>query len=358
MGRDFTLYPGAYTPTFMAVALFLVAMLVFAVGLEVYRQRRERRRWIAEQWNAVRKIAQEKDMLPAEWALLEQILRESNARGPLETITVREVFGRCTRKALERVRQKPEEFERYAALLWDIRTRLGLDYVPYARPIEGTRDLAPGQDVTITAGTPKTTVAMKVAALNEAYLFVTPKEGEGLPRVEPGALVDVVFFRTDDARYRCQMRLKRVDPNPFRWVLEHSDSLVRTQERQFYRVRCHEAADIAVVAGRSAANGSSEVPLHSVHRATLINVSAGGFGALLTEPVPIAAPLRVTLRLTGTPPLTNLPAKTISCMPLPHGRYVLRAMFTDVEDDDREKIVHYVFREQQRIAAQEAEQRA
>jgi hypothetical protein len=81
-------------------------------------------------------------------------------------------------------------------------------------------------------------------------------------------------------------------------------------------------------------------------RGRITNLSAGGFAAVVHQPVSKQVYLRTTLDLEESEPLTVV-SKIVAVLDMPAGRHLLRTQFVGLAPDDREKIVKHVTIKQQ-----------
>jgi c-di-GMP-binding flagellar brake protein YcgR len=242
------------------------------------------------------------------------------------------------------------------ALLRDIRTRLGLDFVPYGQSIHSTRELTPGHPVLIAPVSEDKPPWFwtRVAAVDEAHFsLIRDAERAGLrPSLEAGDAIRCYTWREDDARYLFTTPLLRFDSDPAQWVLHHTADLERIQSREYYRLHIQQETRIRIVGVRGGRDQTAwqDRPVTAHFEGEIVNLSGGGVALLSPQTVPVQMVLRVTVKLPGEEPF-EVHVEVADAQTLDESRHVLRCRFLDIVEDDRDRIIHCVSQRQMLLLA-------
>lgn len=334
----------------LAVVLFLLA---FAVMIEVYRRRRERRLQRAAEWRAVRKIADEKELTEEERYLLESVIQKYAPEAPLRTATSRQEFDRCIERDIAETAQTGgiEAIEVRGALLRDIRMRIGLDYVPFGQRIHSTRELYRDQTIWISPGKGASSsnwYRMSVSYIDEARFHLCPHEGV-LPGATPaGSTIRCRMYREEDARYTFEGVVSRVETQPPTLVLPHVNMLNRLQSRAHFRIHFEQIAYIDVLSAPvdDDMTGVESRPAVTRFRGRFTSLSGGGFAVIAPQPLPKQVLLRVHLEIGHESGPVPVVARLVAASPLSAGNYLVRAAYVAMSEEIRERIAHFVFHRQ------------
>jgi c-di-GMP-binding flagellar brake protein YcgR len=340
------------------VALAMLAVLVVAILFEVLRRARERRQRLAAEWVTVEEIAREKGLSAEELNLLRGLIRRRSSRAPLRAVTVQQHFNQCAEKEIAVVAaSNPGQLLEQGVLLRDIRVRLGLDYIPYGQPVQSTRQLYPGQTVWMADAVTSPTKwhAMTVAAIDEVEYHLAPAEPSPALVPGPGKKVLCRMLREDDGRYAFAATVERVQSDPLRLSFRHIGHFQRTQSRGYFRIRFEQSANLGIV--DVPANGdtsqAASLPVVTTLRARFTSLSGSGYAAVVDQPPPRQALLRAKLLIDDREPLATT-AEMVATSQVATGRYIVRARFINMSDEDRERITHFVFQQQQHLTKADA----
>ncbi len=338
-------------------AVIVAGLFVAAVGIEVYRRKREQRKQLEAEWRAVKQIAGDKELSPREVKLLSGLIQRHAPDTPLRAATERPRFDKCIAEEMSAYAARGDEaaFERHGQELRDVRVHLGHDYVPYGQRIHCTRDLTSGQRVWAAPATDENTpwFMMRVLEVDEARFHLSPQDRA--PRLSPGEGLRCRFCREEDARYLFTATLLRFEEDGSDWVMEHTTELQRIQTRAHFRIHYDRTLPIGIL------NAPVDGDLSDIHernpvtrlRGRLTSLSGGGFAAVLQQAIPKQVLLRIPLEVDDLGPLvTN--ARVVETVPLATGRYLVRAAFVNLNDGERERITQFVFHKQQPVQAAEA----
>jgi len=334
----------------------ILAVLALAFVLEGARRYRQHRADLREQWRAVRRIAEERELSGNEWDLLASLLRRFAPRRPLRALTEYRSFDACAAREIQELARTggAQAVEARGAALRELRVRLGLDYVPFGRQIQSTRELCAGQILWVARdiSSPQWH-SMRVAGIDEARFRAEPADEAAPPGFKPGELLRCRMWRDEDARYLFTARLVRIDASANQWVFEHAQELKRVQSRAHYRIRYDQTAAVSVLQAHEEDDYTDlgQRPVLAVLRGRITSLSGGGLAVIVEEALQPSAILRTTLELAGAPPL-EVSVRLVSVAPLTRGRHLARGAFVGIAEETRDDITRFVFRQQQLRASE------
>ena len=347
------LFPAADSTTLIIVALCFVALFGGAIVADRVRRWREEKERIQAELQSVDAIAREKGLSDSEDALLKELVERWGDGHPVKVVTTRPAFASAAEKELAAVRARGDH-KRYRELgveLRDIRERLGLDYIPYGKPITSTRDLYEGQMVDLGPVGGGKGLTMRVASVDEAFYYLAPRTpGKDEPPADwqPGTDFSFNTWRDDDAAYRWKARMDRIEDKPARWVFDHSHKLQREQKREHFRVRFDQTIDIELVPAPADDNFESieEAATVARIRGRVTSLSAGGVAIEVNQALPRNVCLRMSLPLkrAGTARGT---VRVLSSTLLSGGRMAVRGEFVHLDEGAEDRIAKYVLEWQQ-----------
>lgn len=376
-GLEFIQFPVPDRTELVIATLAFLGLFVLAVVIEALRRRVARRRSIRQAWQEVDKIVAAKDLSEVEKRLLREVVDSACPDDPLGFVTVRRSFNLAVESFLERKKSDRAGFAKYGLLLRDMRTRLGLDFVPVGQLIETTRDIGERQLILARKAFEdrQRWFKLTVIRVDEAYLYaaVDFSDTEGArPSLRVGEELHCRMWKEDDARYAFKSVIVRLESvltgtetapaspakppagveqrPPDVVTLSHGTAFQRIQTRAHFRVRHNQPASIGIVQGpsdRDYADAGARHPITHL-RGRIVNLSAGGLAVELPQSVPSHVLLRATLDLTDAEPVT-VTARIVSVSPLGGGRHLVRGAFVDISEEMRDVIAQYVWRRQQPV---------
>ena len=364
MGDTFSFIkiPTTNPAALITAGIICIFLFVGAVIFEVVRKRRAQRERLQQLWASISEIVNEKGIDQDQWALLREIAQRFSAEDPLRFVTVRRHFNQCITDYMESLRGTVDE-DRYAeagAVLRDARIRLGLDYIPFGRRIESTRELAPGQSLWArTAGDrPGDWIQMTVTGVDEAYLHAIPRRDKqgNYPRLKIGAQLRCRMWREEDARYLFTTSVARVDGEPPRITLFNAGCEKRMQSRQYYRVRHSQPVTAGIVSYPSDGDFTNvrERPVTTRIRGRITSLSAGGLAIEMPQALPNQVLIRLSLALDEATPVT-VDSRIVGVSSLPAGMHLVRVSYVDIDEETRDTIAQYVWRRQQPLLGHDDE---
>jgi len=351
----------AADPVFWLIAAGLLALIALAVLLEYQRRRRARRAQILAERKLVGEIAAEKKFTPEEKTALFDLINKYFPQAPLAVVKDRAVFDKAVDEEIQAVEAKNDErlLRKAGLVLRSVREKLDFQYVPMGQRIWSTRELYEGQIVWL--GKEEEPVRWHegaVSAVDEAFLHVTLIDnlaGQGL-LFEAGEKIRCRLWREDDARYIFAAVLASCTGQPPTCTLRHSSEVNRMQAREYYRVHYTHDAQLKLLNSEAPEPGPpEEVHIVAQWPAHFTSLSAGGFAVVGRKPLPAGVRVRIEIDLPGEETF-EAQASTVGGETLPGDRHLIRAKFTDISEEKRDLIAHYVSLRQQPNLAQPLEQ--
>lgn len=178
------------------------------------------------------------------------------------------------------------------------------------------------------------TIHARVRSITERGLLLVPTEHG--PVVEPGTPVAVTYFdRSGLYRFEADV-IRQAEQGERSMQLTAPERLTRTQRRQY--VRLDLQIPVACVVVDEATGALTPLDARSG------DVGGGGMRLIAAEPVAEGAQIVLSFVLPRQPAVVAV-AKVVVCEPRPDGTAVVRAAFHVISEQDRERIVGYVFDE-------------
>ncbi len=330
--------------------LLLSALVVF----EVYRRRTRLRERVAHEARAMLEILEEHSLSPEEIKIVADLVTKHAAMDPLRAVTTRQDFDRCVEAEMKDLASRGDQrsFEQMGLKLRDVRGTLGLDYIPYGQPIHSTREIHPGQWMSVArAGdTVPQWMRMVVEEVDESYLTLSrqPKPGEPNVAVAAGDEIRCSMWRDDDARYTFGTTVAFIEEIPSVWRLAHTRELNRLQARGHFRVR-HDQTSIVELLNAPVDGDLADVKNRRAVaklRSRITSLSAGGCALVVQQPVSRHMLVRIFLEIPRQREPLPIEARIVAESPISGGRYLLRTTFAGIDDATREQVSQYVLQRQ------------
>lgn len=352
-------WPVPTTAAVVYILLGFIALLTLAVCVEIGRQSARARRRLEAQWRAVESIMTERELGEEENRVLKAFLERQAGKDPLRAVTVRHHFDRCIHAEMVELSEghASHRFDEEGVVLRDIRERLGLDYIPFGRAIQSTRELYVGQ--LLWAGNDTTEEAnwcrLRVVGVDEAYIFTTLADEEGpRPDFKKGQRVRCRMWREEDARYMFNTHFARRETSPRAWLFTHSVNMSRMQSRAHFRVPHDQATTVGILNAPVDGDVSDvkEREVISSVRGRITSVSAGGFAMVAQQTIPRQVLLRLELDLQESPPF-EVEARMVASTSISGGRSLVRGSFINLGEEELECIARHVTLRQQHMGTAE-----
>jgi len=337
-------------------------LFVLAILIEWLHRRGARKSSIASSIRDFERLVQRKGLTREETKLMYRLAKRSRIATPLPLATSALRFDEAVRAELDRLRQTADEGDAVARVCSAIREKLGLTEIPPGHGLPSTRFLPGGQrlvigkaDVPAEPGYPAEVVSVADTGITVSW----PARGGEKAKLSTGDRLRIAMWRSNDARYSFDTTVKSIiqEPEP-RLELRHAAALVRVQSRKCYRIQVNMPLVLHYVPGERAEPATSvDTPVHAVSRthrisARLTTLSGGGISMVCDQSIPVDAVLRSHIPIEGSGTPVPVACRVVSAATSrTRGRYVLRAEFIAVDEEDRDRIFRYVsLKQQERIA--------
>lgn len=338
-------------------------MLAGALLLEMRRRRQERNRFLASERRALVDLLEDREIEGDEKKLILDIVEKYAADKPGHFGTRRHVFDACMHHYFESLSATADQetIERRGAQLRDVRTRLGLDYVPLGQRILSTRELYTGQILWAcpASGREPRWFQLKTASVDEANFHVKPVGNDDSPEFQSGDIVKFRLWREDDARYLFEARIASRESDPLRWRVEHAVSLTRSQARAYYRIRFDDTVQISILNAPlgDRIEGLETSPPVTQMFGRITSLSGGGLAVSFQQPMPKQMVMRVPFKLPGLDQLIVAHVRPTGAQNIGGGRSLVRGKFVGMDEETRDVITRYVFLKQKQSASDELNKR-
>lgn len=338
-------------------------MLAGAVLLEMRRRRQERNRFFASERRALVDLFEDREVEGDEKKLVMEIVEKYAAGQPYRFGTRRHVFDECMDRYFTSLSETADEetIAQRGAQLRDVRTRLGLDYVPLGQRILSTRELYSGQALWAcpASGREPRWFQLKVTSVDEASFHVTPVGSDGAPDFQPGDAVKFRLWREDDARYLFEARIAGRESDPLAWRVDHAVSLTRSQARAHYRIRFDDTVHISILnapLGDRIEGLETSPPVTQMY-GRITSLSGGGLAVSFQQPMPKQMVMRVPFKLPGLEQTIVAHVRPTGAQNVGGGRSLVRGKFVGMDEETRDAITRYVFLKQKQSAGDDPNQK-
>ncbi len=357
---EFIVWPLADGRTMVTAIGIGLAVLAVAVLIELRRRWRERKMMREAELRSVRDLFDEREVRGDDRSLLLAIISQYEPEYPGRVVTRRPDFDRCMARYFQALRatEGAETLARRGAQLRDVRSRLGLDYVPIGRRIHSTRELYDGQ---ILWGSPASGLEprwfhFRTLKVDEAFFYLVAIGKDGTPEFQPGDEVKFRLWREDDARYLFEATIYQVDKEPLVWRVTHAESLTRNQARAHYRIRFDATVQIGLLNGTP---DEGQVGIESGEAVTqlygrITSLSGGGMAVHFQQPVPKQVLMRVPFQLPDSDRPIVAFVRPTGAQNVGGGRSIVRGRFVAMDDETRDAITRHIFLKQKQSASDES----
>lgn len=338
-------------------------MLAGAIMLELRRRRQERKRFLASERRALSDLLEDREVDGNDKKLVMGIVEKYAADQPYRFATRRHVFDGCMDRYFNALSETADEetIALQGAQLRDVRTRLGLDYVPLGQRILSTRELYSGQVLWAcpALGREPRWFQLKTTTVDEAAFYLVPVGSDGAPDFQPGDVVKFRLWREDDARYLFEARIAGRESDPLTWRADHAVSLTRSQARAHYRIRFDDTAHISILnapLGDRVEGLDTSPPVTQMY-GRITSLSGGGLAISFQQPMPKQMVMRVPFKLPGFDPLIVAHVRPTGAQNVGGGRSLVRGKFVGMDEETRDAITRYVFQKQKQSASDDSNQK-
>ena len=342
---------------FVILASFAVVVLLSLLYVVVRRRRRES----APEWLEVRRYAEMKALSQDQWLILAAMLKRYAPDSAFETVTYRHEFDRCVCDQLANVSNMSQR-EKMGEILREIREALDLVKVPDGARWTSTLDLE--KKATVKARPleqeKRPMADFYLKHINDAYFYLMPRNAELMADITEGSRFLMHICRDGDARYEVVASVAALRSNPPSIMFGHVHEMKRMQMRAHERSAFTRPTPIELFV---VPEDWAHDPLAWLTKnepviqgsGTFMNISAGGFAAMLAggaPPTHAFARVKINLGSSGTPPFACY-AHIVDAVSLAQDRTLLRAAFIDITTVQQQAIDQYVAEVKKEAAPQE-----
>ena len=304
-------YPPWVADVALALSLLLILGVLISSLVNIYRRRRHT-------WRAFRSSAQERGLTRTATDLLWRIARQDRMKHPLLLLISVTAFERHVgRYAARAGSQKNAGDANTHDQLSHIRRALGFDRLADAQQLHTTRELEPGQGLTVwtATGRPEDSCQLVVVHCDDHAIRALLDEGDpDLAALRPGSRVKVCFRRAHGAEYGFRSEVLDFTPETKTAVIRHADHLERLERRGYVRLPVTFDLEVSAVSERDRHAGASDsrpsaavIPV----RGKAIDISGGGLGLLSHDEIPSQQLLVLDPAAHAPFPVANLQCRVV-----------------------------------------------
>jgi c-di-GMP-binding flagellar brake protein YcgR len=294
--------------------------------------------------------SQKVDLYPSEANRLKQLLTHEMISHPHTIFQSALLFERCIDaevRLLIITKSDPDLLEEDEKVLSSLRKKLGYGYLPLEHPLLSTRNIEIGQIVSIyktTSSIPLLKHAILVMNKETFFRLQYDIEQEEEIRFFEGQEVKLAFARQGDGIYSVQVEICRTAP-PSSIDFFHTLKYKRNQLRQFVRIEVNLPIRIRVLPQEKPV-GAELFPKHV--EAKLSDLSGGGLSFLYEKPLVPGDLISMQFNLS-TGKFSGITGRILR-VSLQEGKkekyYRHHIEFIDIEQQQRDRIVKYIFEKQ------------
>lgn len=236
VNADFTLFQRvmrideASPAAVVGLGIGILALLLVVVSLELWRQRRELKDRVRQQWRIFEGLASSKGLDSSDLAFLKELHSGMESlHSPDVLIRIPAVYDRALESWIGDKSLSTEEWAKLA----HIRRQLGFKGLTGETSLSHTRQMTDGQIIRLAPEGGDEWFSARVVSNNEDCLEVMP---DAPIRWGAGSEIRLAFSRQGDGEYKAHVKLIRKDPESPAIVLGHSAKLSRQQLRMWVRV--------------------------------------------------------------------------------------------------------------------------
>lgn len=319
----------------LGVAVLLLLLVV--VTLELWRQRKELRDRITQQWRVFEGIASSKGLDETDIAFLKEIhFGMDSLHSPDVLIRIPAVYDRALETWLGGKTLSSDQWGK----LERIRRLLGFKGLTGETSLSHTRQVSDGQIVRLAPEGGEEWFSAKVLVNHEDRIEVLPDSPIKWPS---GSEIRLAFSRQGDGEYKAGVTLVRKDPDTSVLVLGHSSKLSRQQLRMWVRVPVYLEGIMRQVVGPDGLRvDPPEFPVH------LLDLSGGGTMASSKIDLPVESRGLLDFRIGETMVEGVRFILLRNGKPAKDGGQTCHLCWDGIEIPAQERIMRFVF-ERQRL---------
>jgi len=357
--RLFRIYPGSEESIMVFLTIALIVMFFIFMGYIVLNYIRYRKR-IEDEWELFFKICEAKDLSVRETELLEDMVHRSHTKYPTSVVKSIQKFDLCVNAEIKRTDITEEEREELIEEIHEVRRKLHFDRFPPFDILRSSRYIEIGQRIRLAIGQNehKRYFWSKVLINKENRLIAQmPKSEDALKMLKSGIPTNIYFWRWGDAGYIFSTKIIHIDEGPDGEIhLEHSDELIRSQRRLFYRLNIKllfEYFRLNEEEIKELLDNNTSIPEGdlSLQSARLISISGGGISFISDKYLEKNDILWLRIRLSPVSTITDIYGRVVRTRKAGEGTIKVFVEFIIIPEKIREKIIRFISTKQrERIA--------
>jgi hypothetical protein len=319
----------------IVLVLFAIALVLLVACLVVWEIKKAEsldRKKSDVGWQRFFAIAQEKRMVPEQIKLLKDILSFSDSPNVAAVFSSLLVFENAIEAYFEQKLATLDQntFED----IRNLREKLGYLRLPEETPYLSTRHLQAGQSILVIDENTGNRFAANIRDVNEKWIEID----NSVSKAKVGDPISFSHTRMGDGEYTIFSKIERVTAQSL--VVEHTRSLVRKQLRNWVRIEISQPLEVIVKSTKNTelTNGSKVI-------GKIKDLSGGGLSLAIPYQLNQGDQVICSFHLAKVP-MKSIQGKIIRVVPKPSKSdqlYTHSMEFVDLETQDREKVVRYVF---------------
>jgi c-di-GMP-binding flagellar brake protein YcgR len=231
-----------------------------------------------------------------------------------------------------------------AALLSEIRKKLGFSHLPLERPLVSTRNISVGQMGSLFGREGNKAIFNKVSVVDNNTLYFTLQydaEKEDQHRIAPDTVVRFVFARQNDGLYGVQAKVANVN-EPGSLDLLHTLELRRNQLRQYVRIEIDVPLRFRLLSTKDP--DKSEIQRGHLITTRMSDISGGGLSFMHEQSLRLGDMIAITFDLAGQS-FAGITGKIVH-LTLREGKnaqqFKHHVQFVNIEQRTQENIIKFV----------------
>lgn len=340
---DFTLFQRvmrfneASPAAVVGLGIAILVLLLVVVSLELWRQRRELKDRINQQWRVFEGLAGARGLDASDIDFLKELhAGMESLHSPDVLIRIPAVYDRALEAWIGDRTIAPEQWQKLSR----IRRQLGFKGLTGETSLSHTRQMTDGQIIRLAPESGEEWFTARVVNNNEDCIEVMPDTHIAW---SPGSEIRLAFSRQGDGEYKSHVRLIRRDAESPALILGHSAKLSRQQLRMWVRVPVYLEGKMRELTD---SEGTPMEPREfDVH---LLDLSGGGTMASTPVELPVDARGLLDFRL-GETMIEGIRFILLrNGKPAKDGGHTCHLCWDGIEISAQERIMRFVF-ERQRL---------
>ncbi|MCL2182953.1 MAG: PilZ domain-containing protein [Chitinispirillia bacterium] len=232
-------------------------------------------------------------------------------------------------------------------LLRSLRRKLGYSVLPSDVPLASTRNIAAGQTVAVSVPGqglhPRGGQVIRVSEFSMTVKLIDGMNNETV--IPPGTQLMLSFLRHGDGGYGVPVTVTATDTG--RFTVLHTLRFTRNQNRKHIRLE----ASMPMVYRVVEYSDPEKTPTADVVKVRTVDISGGGLCFLADTPLQMGDQILITLQIPGYS-MGGIKGKIVKVVGLDTStgvRHKHLTQFIDIDAQQRERIVKYIFEKQREI---------